>query len=183
MNQKKPVIFLRDFVESKFPFGNDQGRVAYQKLVTECDKFPEKTVVGVSLKGIEQTDASFPRESVISLAKAKRGELGIYLKDFAGKDLIDNWNYAAQAKEQPMIIEDGKDFRVIGPKLTDDTKELFDFIMKKGTVTTSVVAEKYKISSPNASMKLKKLLSMGLVLGSKETAESGGLEYVFMAIK
>lgn len=183
MNQKKTVINLRDLVDNEFPFGNDQGRAVYQKLLSQLDKYSECKTIGISLKGIKRTDASFPRESVISLAKAVRGEKGIYLKDFDSKDLIDNWDYAAKAKDQPMIVIEDKDFNVIGPELSAGTKDLLSFIMRKDTVTTSMVAEKFDLSAQNASGKLKKLLSQGLVLGSKEVAESGGLEYVFIAIK
>ena len=46
-----------------------------------------------------------------------------------------------------------------------------------------MIAEKFGLSTPNASMKLKKLLGQGLLIGSKGTVESGGLEYIFFAIK
>jgi Mn-dependent DtxR family transcriptional regulator len=55
--------------------------------------------------------------------------------------------------------------------------------MKKGIVTTSMVADELKIKVPNASVRLKKMLDQGLLLGEKEAAETGGLEYNFLAIK
>lgn len=103
--------------------------------------------------------------------------------DFGSEDMIDNWDYAAKAKDQPLIINKNKEFRVIGPKLSADVLKLLTYIMENDTATSSVIAEEFDISAPNASMKLKKLLNLGLVIGSKETAESGGLEYVFSAIK
>ena len=123
-----------------------------------------------------------PRESIISLAKARRGEIGFYLQDFEGKDLIDNWDYAAKAKEQPMIVFKEKGFELIGPPLPAGSMELLTFIMKKDTVTTSLVAEKFQISSQNASGKLKKLHALGLLLATKEVAETGGIEFVYKAI-
>lgn len=183
MNQKKAVISLRELIGAPSAFGNEQGRLVYQKLLSQLDEYPENKVIGISLRGIKNTDASFPRESVISLAKAKRGEKGFYLIDFESRDLIDNWDYAAKAKEQPMLIILNGEFQVIGPELSEGTKELLTFIMKKGAVTTSMVAEKLDISAQNASGKLKKLLTQGLVLGAKEAAESGGLEYNFTAIR
>lgn len=184
MNQKNPIISLFDLIGGEdSPYGNDQGQAAHAKLKKELNKYPQARIIGISLKGIKRTDASFPRESVISLAKEKRGELGFYLKDFANEDMIDNWDYAARFKEQPLVVFIGKEFKVIGPELGSDTQKLLSFIMNKETVTTSMVAEKFDLSAPNASGKLKKLLNQGLVIGSKETAESGGLEYVFSAIK
>lgn len=183
MNQKRPTIYLRELVENDFPFGIDQGREAYKKLLTELDNYIGHRIIGISLKGIRQTDASFPRESVVFLAKAKKGEIGIFLLDFEVKELIENWDYAAKAKDQSMIVIQDKGFQVIGPNLTDGAYELLMYIMKKDEVTTSMVAEAFDITAQNASGRLKKLLSQGLILGTKEVSETGGLEYIFKAIK
>jgi len=50
-------------------------------------------------------------------------------------------------------------------------------------VTTSKVSKKFDISVQSASARMKRLHQAGLVLGSKENAETGGLEYVFKAIQ
>lgn len=183
MSAKKAVIKLRDIVGKDTAFGNSLGRQVYQKLQIELDSHPASKTIGISFEGMEMMDASFARESVVSLAKAKRGEIGFYLKDFASRDLMDNWDYAAKAKEQPMIVIKDKGFEVIGPELSDGARELLGFVMKKGVVTTSMVAEELKIKVPNASVRLKKMLDQGLLLGEKEAAETGGLEYNFIAIK
>lgn len=177
------IIHLFDLIGDSTAFGNDEGRDIYQKLSKELDSFPNKKIFGVSLKGITRTDASFPRESVISLAKAKRGEKGFYLMDFVSKDLLDNWDYAAKAKDQPMIVLKANDYEVIGPRPHSGAAELLDFIMEEGVATTSRVAAKFGLTAQNASGKLKKLHVAGLILGTKEVAESGGMEFVYRAIK
>lgn len=179
---KNNLISLVDLIGTNSAFGNDEGRDVFQKLSKELDHHPENKIFGISLKGLLRTDASFPRESIISLAKAKRGEIGFYLQDFEGKDLIDNWDYAAKAKEQPMIVFKEKGFDLIGPPLGAGLIELLTFIIKKDSVTTSLIAEKFEISSQNASGKLKKLHALGLLLSSKEIAETGGIEFVYKAI-
>lgn len=183
MNQKKTVIKLKAIICKDTAFGNSLGRQVYQKIQDELDAHPASKTIGISLDGIDMMDASFARESIVSLAKAKRGETGFYLKDFASKDLMDNWDYAAKAKEQPMIVIKDKGFDVIGPELSDGVREVLEFVMKKGVVTTSMVADEFKIKVPNASVRLKKMLDQGLVLGGKEAAVTGGLEYNFVAIK
>ena len=183
MNVKKAVIKLRDLVGKDTAFGNGLGRQVYQKLQAELDAHPASKTIGISFEGMEMMDASFARESVVSLAKAKRGELGFYLMDFASRDLMDNWDYAAKAKDQPMVVVKDKGFEVIGPELSEGARELLGFVMKKGTVTTSMVADELKINVPNASVRLKKMLDQGLLLGEKQVAETGGLEYHFLAIK
>jgi len=177
------IINLADLVGSDLAFGNEEGRKIYQKLSSELDKYPGVDVFGISLKGIRATDASFPRESVISLIKSSKGEKGFYLLDFSKVDLVDNWDYAAKAKGQPVIVLAQNGYNLIGPGLSTGAKELLDFIMKTGTTTTSKIAEKFGVSAQNASAKLKKLFNQGLIMGAKEAAETGGVEFVYRAIK
>lgn len=177
------LIKLIDFLGEPYAYGNDEGRKIFSLLQDLIAQHPDEKVFGISLKGIEVTDASFPRESIVSLAKMYKGEKGFYVCDFASQDLLDNWGYAAQAKAQPVIIKKGKGYELIGPPVTDTSRALLDIVMKEGVVTTALIAHKLKVSAQNASAKMKKLLDLGLVLASKETAESGGLEFVFTAIK
>jgi hypothetical protein len=173
---------LRDFTRDDHPFGNKQGRETLSLISDFVDDHPSD-IYEISLEGIVATDASFPRESVISLAKLSKGEKGFYLTGSLTKDLLDNWHYAAIAKEQPLILKTDDDYSIIGPALNQGAKELLDFVMKEGEVTTSKVVQKFGGSAQNASAKLKKLYSTSLILGSKAVAESGGLEFVYRAIK
>lgn len=177
------LIHLLKYLKDPYAYGNNEGREIFSQLQGVIAKHPDEKVFGVSLKGIEVTDASFPRESIISLAKMYKGEKGFYICDFASQDLLDNWSYAAQAKSQPVIIKKSKGYEIIGPPVTDTLRALLDIVMKEGVVTTSLIATELKVSPQNASAKMKKLLDLGLVLASKEAAESGGLEFVFTAIK
>jgi hypothetical protein len=184
MKQNQMKISLFDLAGNQRLLGKQIGQAVFQKLQAKVGAHPEITIFGISLKGINATDASFPRESVISLAKMLCGEKGFYLEDFGSEDLFDNWNYAAKAKSQPVIVRKaGSRFTLIGPDLPEGMSELLDFVMKEEVTTTSQVAKKFDISTPNASAKMKRLHQMGLVLGNKETAETGGLEFVYKAIK
>lgn len=182
MNQKVMPMRLRDFTRDDHPFGNKQGRETLSLLSDFVDENPSD-IYEISIEGIVATDASFPRESVISLVKLSKGERGFYLTGSFTKDLLDNWHYAAIAKEQPLILKTDNGYSIIGPTLSKGAKELLDFVMKEGEVTTSKVVQKFGGSAQNASAKLKKLYSTGLILGSKDVAESGGLEFVYRAIK
>jgi hypothetical protein len=173
---------LRDFTKDDHPFGNKQGRETLSLLSDYMDEHPAE-IYEISMDGIAATDASFPRESVISLAKLSKGQTGFYLTGSFTKDLLDNWHYAAVAKEQPLIVKTNDGYSVIGPTLNQGAKELLDFIMQEGEVTTSKVVQKFGGSAQNSSAKLKKLYATGLILGSKAVAESGGLEFVYKAIK
>lgn len=166
------------------PVGNLLGRAVLTRLLSELERRPAFSIVEVSLAGITATDASFPRESVVSVAKLISGEKGLFLSGFSNQDLVDNWDYAAKAKDQAISVEgtDGK-YSTIGPELTAGLREVFDLAVQEQTVATSKVAQVFDISAQNASAKLKKLAQMGLLLGKKETAETGGLEYIYRAAR
>lgn len=183
MNQKSIVLRLLDFTGVDRPFGNTQGKAVFRKLADFVDSHPGVRVFGISLAGIEATDASFPRESVISLAKQLRGERGIFLVDIHNRDLIDNWHYAALAKEQPIVIWNGPDFEVIGAEMNQATKTLVEYVLQKGEVTTSQVAADLGLSVQNASTRLKNLVLQGYFLRVEEAADSGGIEFKYLAVK
>lgn len=176
------TIKLLDIVGDPIAIGNEEGREVYQSLSRLIDQYPDQVVFEVSLEGMDATDASFPRESVVALAKSLRGEKAFFLSGFRNKDLIDNWSYGAEKKEQPlMILHEGKQIW-IGPKVRSATLELLNFIYEKKSVTTSMVASHFDVSAQNASGKLKKLYSQGFILGKKEVAESGGYEFIYRPI-
>lgn len=176
------MIKLIDFTNGKDqPFGNIQGRETFKLLLDFLDNHPEELVIELSLFGIKATDASFPRESVLSIAKQFKGERWIILRDFSTADLLDNWDYAAKAKDHNMIVvKDGKP-AFIGPKLTDSNRELLLFVFSRGSISTATVAKSLDISVQNASTRLKKLVSEGLIMRSEETALSGGIEFMYKA--
>ncbi|CAJ3177372.1 Predicted transcriptional regulator [Burkholderia pseudomallei] len=183
MNQKSVVVRLRDLTKNDHPFGNSEGKEVFRKLLHLVERTPGTVVFGISLDGIEATDASFPRESVISVAKQLRGEKGFYLVDLSNRDLIDNWSYAARAKEQPLVIWNKNNFEIIGPELNESTRELVEYVLSKGAVLASQAASDLGLSVPNASTRLKNLVAQGFIRRTEGVADSGGIEYRYSAIK
>lgn len=183
MNRKSTIVKLRAFTKNERPFGNIEGKDVFRKLSDFIEQHPSIDVFGISLEGIEATDASFPRESVISLAKQLRGEKGFFLTDLSNRDLIDNWSYAARAKEQPLVIWRDGDFEIIGPELNKSTRDLVEYVLHKGSVLASQVASDLNLSVPNASTRLKNLVVSGYLLRSEDVADSGGIEFKYSAIK
>ncbi len=173
---------LLDLVGDSVAIGNDEGREVYQKLSKLVDQHPNQTVFEISLEGMDATDASFPRESVVSLAKSLRGEKGFFLSGFKKQDIIDNWSYGAVAKDQPLMVINSGERTWIGPEVKSATLHLLEYIYDRKSVTTSMVAHDFDVSAQNASGKLKKLFNQGFILGSKEVAESGGHEFIYRAI-
>src|SRR6185369_6783705 len=183
MNQNPIIIKLRDFTSDDHPFGNVQGRETFRKLVDFIEAHPLQKVFGITLKDIEATDASFPRESVVAIAKQYRGEKWFFLEGFCSRDLIDNWRYAAQAKDQPLVVCDEDAIEIIGPPISNSTEELVRYVIKNGSVTASRVAGDLNLTIHNASTRLKRLVSEAYLMRSEEIAASGGIEYIYRASK
>jgi len=183
MNQKSIIIKLLDFTSDDHPFGNVQGRETFRKLVDFIEAHPLQKVFGISLAGIEATDASFPRESVVSVAKQYRGEKWFFLMHFRSRDLVDNWSYAARAKEQPLIIWSDEEFEIIGPPMNSSAEELAKYVFKNGEVTASKVAAELGLTVPNASTRLKRLVDDGYLMRAEEIAPSGGIEFIYRVCK
>lgn len=53
---------------------------------------------------------------------------------------MDNWDYAAKARGQNLIVLQDHRFRMLAPKLNESTIDLITYIYTEGVVTTSKVA-------------------------------------------
>ncbi len=166
------------------PFGNQEGKKVFPQLKAIIDSAPTQKVFEISFEGIKFTDSSFARESILLLAKMYRGNKGIYLSNFDPKnvDMLDNWDYAAEKVEQPILVKLGDNVRILGSRLSSSNQEVFDLVMKKKQITTNKVAGQLNLSVPNASTKLKKLVDEGYILRVEEVAESGGIEFIYKSI-
>lgn len=176
------LLKLKDFTQDAHPNGNVKGKAVYASLLQFVESHQEKNTFGISLQGIIATDASFPRESVMSLAKNYSGEKFFYLTDFIDEDLLDNWTYGAIAKEQPMTVWQGHEPSFIGPAMSKSIKELADYLCTNKKATTSEISKSLDISTQNASTRLKNLFKLGYVKRVEEVAESGGKEFVYELI-
>lgn len=182
MNESRLVMCLRDFMDSADGWGHEHGQAVHARLLKALEANPGKTIVQVSLAGVRRTDASFPRESVVELAKRYRRLKGFFLTDAEDQDLLDNWEAAASKRDQPVIFWKGKEFRVLGPRPSRGNEGVFELLMGRESTTASEVAGVLGLKLTNASSKLKQLLEQGFALRREETAPSGGLEYVYFRI-
>jgi hypothetical protein len=174
------MLDLIDYTDGNdHPFGNKQGQMTYKKLKDYIDNKVSGNVIEISVGGIKATDASFPRESVISIIKQLKGEKSFYITGFNSKDLLDNWDYAAKAKQQLVITIFDNQLKVIGPDINSSTEALIDYVYSQASVTTANVAKSLSLSVQNASTRLKKLVNEGLILREEESAISGGKEFVY----
>lgn len=183
MNQCPVTVRLRDLMHGPDGWGHLQGREVFGKLRDTVASIEEASVVRISLDGVKRTDASFPRESVVSLARALRGSIAFCLVDIDDQDLLENWDAAARKLDQPLVSwgERG-DYRVVGPGPSPGNRPIFQFLMSRDTVTASQAARALDLKLSNASMKLKQLLEQGLAMRIREAAPSGGVEYLYQRV-
>lgn len=183
MNQNTNLMKLFDFCDcSKVPHGNRTGKEAFIKMRDYVEKHREQTLFEISFTNIEFADSSFSRESIVLLAKVYRGLKGFIIINLEDEDVIDNIDYAAIALDQPLTIKCQYETRMLGPALTKSNLEIFNFVRDKKQVTTSQLASSLDLSVQNASSKLKKLVDDGYILRFEETAESGGIEFIYQSI-
>lgn len=185
MKQNCMKVKLLDLIPDNYdhPFGNVLGREVFNRLQNVVDSNPGCQFVEISLEDIVATDASFPRESVIALAKQLRGEKCFYISHIHHPDLIDNWDYAAQAKQQSLIVIFNQEAKIIGPEAKNSTKELLDLVLSQDGVSTANVAKSLGITVQNASTRLKKLVSEGLIMRTEESSLTGGIEFIYKGPK
>ena len=183
MKQNPKMIRLREFTGDAHPFGNIEGKEVFRKLSDFVEAHPQQEVFGISLEGIEATDSSFPRESVVAVAKQFRLQKGFFLSGLTDRDLIDNWNYAAQAKEQPLVIWRDDLFEIIGPELNASARQLVEYVLTHRSVLASQVAMDLGLSVQNASTRLKNLVAQGYIMRVEDVADTGGIEFKYQAIR
>jgi len=183
MKENGLLLRLRDFMENSDGWGHEHGQVVHRKLLRALEGTPGRSIVRISLDGVRRTDASFPRESVVELARRYRGQKGFCLIDAADDDLLDNWDAAASKRDQPLIYWKGNKHRVLGPRPGRGNEGVFEFLMNRESTTASEAAGALKLGLTNASSKLKHLLDKGFVLRHEEIAPSGGVEYVYYRIR
>jgi hypothetical protein len=176
-------ITLRDYMPGPDGWGNIMGRQVHEKLRELVEAHPEEIIFSLSLAGIEHTDASFPRESVVELARSYRGRRGFCLIDATDPDLLDNWEAAALKREQPLTVWRGERPHILGPQPGEGVREMLNYVLSMHSTSTSEAAQSLHLKIPNASNKLKQLWQEGYILRRERMATSGGVEYEYYRIK
>jgi hypothetical protein len=180
--KQKAIIQLRAFMERDDGWGNEEGREVHQKLLRAVENESGKIIFRISLKGIRRTDASFPRESVVELARRFRGQKGFCLIDISNPDLMENWDAAALKRQQPLTVWHNNRPEVIGPAPSRGNKVLLDYILSAGDTTAATVAKELNLKLANASSKLRQLFDEGFILRRNEVSPTGGVEYHYFRV-
>src|SRR5579872_622334 len=178
------IRLLTDILDGRpEAWGSEEGTKAREKIARAAAVRPEAMVIRISLKGMRRVDSSFARECVVELACQFRGRRGVCVTDVPSKDVLDNLHSAAVTRDRPLVVWDAKDPQFIGPKLSEDTRDILKLVMKRGEVGTAEAAKILGKQVNNVSTRLKRLSDEGLVLRRDVNASTGGLEFRYLSIQ
>jgi len=176
------TIQLRDFMERDDGWGNEEGQEVRHKLLRVVESHSDAIVFRISLAHIRRTDTSFPRESVVELAKRFRGLKGFCIVEVSDQDLLDNWDAAALKLQQPLTVWRENKPAIIGPAPTRGNKALLEYLLLVPETTAARVAQALRLQLTNASSKLKQLFDEGFILRRNDASPTGGVEYHYFRI-
>lgn len=182
MNESVSVLFLRKFMNRPDGWGRSEGREVYSRLLDFVEENSGTIIFKVSFDGVRRLDMSFASETLVELARRYRRTKGFCLVELTDRDIAENIDAAAEKKDQPLLLWEGKSARVIGAGPSEGTREAFQFAMGRLECRASEFATHKGISTANASMKFKQLWNEGFVLRRETTADSGGIEFVYQRI-
>jgi hypothetical protein len=182
MNEDRLTLRLRDYMDHDDGWGHEEGHTVYDRLRAVIDRHPVERIIVISLEGVKRTDASFPRESVVNLARYLRPHRGVCLGGAMHQDLQDNWEAAALKREQPLFYWEGERPRILGPQPSEGLRDMLAYVLRVPVAVTSAAAAALGLKVPNASNKLKQLWESGYILRRERAAASGGTEYEYLKI-
>lgn len=177
-------IHLLDYMDKRSDgWGHIQGHQVYERLRSVIEAHPAEDIFRISLAGVTRTDVTFPRESVVELARYYRGRRGFCIIDASDEDLLENWHAAADRLEQPLMVWSGHPRpHILGPEPSAGLRDMFSYVVSVPIARTSEAATSLGLKIPNASNKLKQLWQEGYILRREQSASSGGVEYEYIRI-
>lgn len=180
---KQNVLKLSSFMESGDGWGREQGRLVYPKLLAFIEGRPGVMTFEVSLDDVKHVDISFVSETIVELARRYRGNKGFYLTHIRNQDMEENFDAAAERKEQPITVWYDNKAKFIGKQPSKGAVIALEFALKHPVTRVADFCKKHPdISASNASNKFKQLWQEGFLLRQEQTSETGGVEYVYIKI-
>lgn len=171
------TILMKDLAGTDFIYGAAAGAMVLEKL--RALNMPDGTVLEVDFTDMRVIDPCFIRDGLASFLKIHCGSIGLFVTNVPNVDIVENAALGFKAKGLPMLMKSADGSGTVVAELTSSVKELIRITYGKKEMTTHQLAKELNVSAPNASAKLKKMFIQGLLLATKSTAESGGLEYLY----
>jgi hypothetical protein len=169
----------------KEPWGIEQGRVAFAKLDASLRDRSE-SIVNIDLRGVVRLDSSCAREIITNALRKYVGVRWFFVSGVENDSVKENVDAAMLRSEVSILLRLPKNaYLVLGVPLKDHLKATLDVVEKRGPTTSKDVAAhlKEKLALPACINRLKDLVDAGLVMRVEGAAESGGREFLYVALR
>jgi hypothetical protein len=174
-------VKLADYVGEGW--GHEEGREAFAKINRLLTGRSEPIVL-LDARGVKRMDVTFARESVANLVRQHRVGRALFIGD-ASESVRENIDAAlARAKLSVLHRSARGDYQVLGLELRGHLRATLEIVDRLAPTTAKVVAAQVEggMNLPACNNRLKDLADAGLVLRVEDSAESGGKEYVYVAL-
>jgi len=185
MNEMTTQVCLKDYMDRDEGWGRQEGRIVFSRLMEMIEDRPGVQVFKFSLDGVRRLDISFASETIVELARRFRGKKGFCFIDLNNQDMLENWDAAAERKEQPLISWSEGFAQVLGPQPKSGAVDAFKFAMERQVARAAeykAAREDMSLTINNASMKFKQLWQEGFLLRRESVSDSGGVEFTYHRI-
>jgi len=166
------------------PWGARLGREAFNKLAGMVADRSE-ILMSLDMKGVAKIDASCSREVLANLVERHKGTKWFFLTHLANTSVEENIDAAFAKKEMSIVVRrSDEDYTVIGKALPEHLVETLEVVGKDGSATSRKVCAAIKgLGLTACNNRLKDLSDAGLLARVERAAESGGKEFIYVALK
>jgi hypothetical protein len=182
----RPQAFRVPVVEciGKEGWGIDHGRAGFAKIDEILRGRPE-SIINLDFGGIARFDSSCSREIIVGLIRKYQGIRWFFITGVANESIRENIDAAMLKSSVAVLYRPTRNaYDVLGLSLKTHLRETLDVVERLGTTTSKEVAGRLKgLALPACINRLKDLVDAGLVMRTEGTAESGGKEFLFAALR
>lgn len=176
-------VAMGKWTQGPFALGSSSGQALGIELSQLVYGSRGPHVVGLCMAGIEAIDGPFMEQALYGLIHNVVEGSAIFIRGITSNDVERSCDLIAKGLERYLIIESDSGLRIAGLAVRPVDEPLIEALYEKKLSSAKEIADAYKMSLPNASIKLKNLVAKGLALRVEKTAPSGGYEYRYFPIR
>jgi hypothetical protein len=168
----------------KEAWGADDGLEAFGKLDALLRERSEP-LVNLSMNDVQRLDASCSREVIASVIQRYRGVRCFFLSGVNSKSLKENVDAALARKNMRMLLRlPSGGYELLGVELKSHLVQTLDVLEQHGQATSrQICAAIENLTLTACNNRLKDLSDDGLIMKVEGAAESGGKEYLYVALR
>ncbi|HEX2879778.1 MAG TPA: winged helix-turn-helix domain-containing protein [Polyangiaceae bacterium] len=186
MNETWPSTFRVPVVEctGKEAWGIEHGRAGFTKIDAVLRNRPE-VIINLDFAGVARFDSSCTREVVVNLLRKYKGVRCFFITGIANESVRENMDAAMLKSEVSVLQRTSKNgYEVLGVALKQHLRDTLDVVEKLRRTTSKEVADRLgSLALPACINRLRDLTDAGLIMRAEGTADSGGREFLFAALR